>query len=107
MRKIAAALVTAALLTTACAGAVPTTGIVTINAPAAASVSGRLLYVRGGAIEELSSSGNRDLAKANPAIGDFMGPAWSPDGTRIAYAVRQKDYSDIGVMNADGSNQTL
>ncbi|HEY8741784.1 MAG TPA: hypothetical protein VIU62_01705 [Chloroflexota bacterium] len=107
MRKIAAGLAMAALLSTSCAGAVPTAGMVTINAAAAASVTGRLLYVRGGAIEELSTAGSRELAKANPAVGDFMGPAWSPDGKRIAYAVRQKDFSDIGVMNADGSNQTL
>jgi len=76
MRKIAAALASAALLSTACAGAVPSTGMVNINAPAAASVSGRLLYVRGGAIEELSASGNRDLAKANPAV-------WRLYGTRL------------------------
>ena len=107
MRKIAAGLAVAALLSTACAGAIPATGMVNINVAAAASVAGHLLYVRGGAIEELSAGGTRELAKANPTVGDFMGPVWSPDGKRIAYAVRQKDYSDIGVMNADGSNQTL
>jgi TolB protein len=33
------------------------------------------------------------------------GPAWSPDGSRLAYVVRESatDRSDIWVMNADGS----
>lgn len=107
MRRLAASIALAALLSTACAGVLPASGIVAVDAPAAASVSGRLLYVRDGTIEEISSVGTRDLAKPNPAVGAFMNPAWSPDGARIAYAVRQKDYSDVGVMNADGSNQTL
>jgi Tol biopolymer transport system component len=84
----------------------PTAGMVTLNRADAAGVTGRLLYVRAGSIEEISSSGSHELAKATAATGDFMNPAWSPDGKRIAYAVRQKDYSDIGVMSADGSNQT-
>jgi Tol biopolymer transport system component len=107
MRRIAASIALAALLSTACAGVLPAAGMVAVNAPAAASVSGRLLYVRAGTIEEISSSGSRDLAKPNPTVGTFMNPTWSPDGTRIAYAVRQKDYSDVGVMNGDGSNQTI
>jgi Tol biopolymer transport system component len=39
------------------------------------------------------------------ASGDLFGPAWSPDGTQIAY-MSQMDDTDrpIMVMNADGSN---
>lgn len=96
----------AALLTTACAGQAPVSGVVGVAAPLAANVSGRLLYVRNGAVEELSTNGVHEIAKPG-AAGVFMNPAWSPDGKRIAYAVRQKDFSDIGVMNADGSSQTL
>ena len=107
MRKIITGIALATLLGTACTGAVPATGMVTVNRADAASVTGRLLYVRGGSIEEIASNGTHELAKSTAATGIFMSPAWSPDGKRIAYAVRQKDYSDIGVMNADGSNPTL
>jgi hypothetical protein len=32
-------------------------------------------------------------------------PAWSPDGTRIAFMFKQHDHWEIYVMNADGSNR--
>lgn len=32
-------------------------------------------------------------------------PAWSPDGTRIAFVTAPGNRADIAVMNADGSNQ--
>ena len=34
-----------------------------------------------------------------------VGPAWSPDGSKIAFGVAYAQNSDIWVMNADGSNQ--
>jgi Tol biopolymer transport system component len=34
-------------------------------------------------------------------------PAWSPDGTRIAFLSKRNDDLDIYMMNADGSNQRL
>ena len=72
------------------------------NANAASISSGKLLYARDGAILELSPNGSRQVAKGNLYM-----PAWSPDGKQIAYVVRQKNSSDLGLMNADGSNQTL
>ena len=32
-------------------------------------------------------------------------PAWSPDGTRIAFFSNRSDSNDIWVMDADGENQ--
>jgi TolB protein len=33
-------------------------------------------------------------------------PAWSPDGTKIAFVFLEGYHGDIWVMNADGTNQT-
>lgn len=107
MRRFAV-LALAATLLTACVGPVPAaTGVVGVDGALDASVSGRLLYVRNGAIEEIGDTGDREIVKGDAQRGDFMTPAWSPDGKQIAYAVRHKNYSDVGFMNADGSNQTL
>ncbi len=45
----------------------------------------------------------------NPPVGNILGidadPAWSPDGTKIAFlSVRDKPDGEIWIMNADGSN---
>jgi len=103
-----AVLALAATLLTGCVGSVPAaTGVVGVDGVLSASVSGRLLYVRAGSIEEIGANGGHEIAKGDPQRGDFMTPTWSPDGKQVAFAVRHKNYSDIGLMNADGSNQTL
>src|SRR5437868_5015135 len=44
---------------------------------------------------------------ANTAGADDISPAWSPDGSRIAFTViRSGDAPSIYVMNPDGSNRT-
>ena len=48
-------------------------------------------------------------AESKPLTHDSHGlgsalPAWSPDGSRIAYFGGEPDHGDIFVMNADGSN---
>ena len=40
------------------------------------------------------------------AMGDCHEPAWSPDGTKIAFTSDRDASGEIYVMNADGSNQT-
>ena len=37
--------------------------------------------------------------------GDDRDPAWSPDGTKIAFSSKRDGNSEIYIMNADGSNQ--
>jgi TolB protein len=44
----------------------------------------------------------RQLTEADEGAYD---PAWSPDGSRLAYVVRGKGKHDVWVMDADGSNQ--
>ena len=48
------------------------------------------------------------LAEAGASGGAGLSgrPAWSPDGSRIAYVSKHNGDQDIFVMNADGSNQT-
>ena len=44
-------------------------------------------------------------AAADDAGGQHRTPAWSPDGTRIAFASDRDGDFDIWIMNADGSDQ--
>ncbi len=37
---------------------------------------------------------------------DDFGPAWSPDGSRIAFSSDRDGNFEVYVMNADGSGQT-
>lgn len=108
-KRLFTALSLVALLCTSCASA-PFTAISGLAAPhvlAARLSSGRLLYVRNGSIEELTAHGSQKLLAANPGNWTYMDPAFSPDGQQIAFVKREKNFSDIGVMNADGSNQVM
>ena len=40
------------------------------------------------------------------SLGPDIQPAWSPDGTKIAFVSARDDSANIYVMDADGSNQT-
>ena len=39
------------------------------------------------------------------SLGDDYGPAWSPDGTQLAYVCATGATAELCVMNADGTEQ--
>ncbi|TML01241.1 MAG: hypothetical protein E6G40_03580, partial [Actinobacteria bacterium] len=47
-------------------------------------------------------SGQADLS--NDSASDSQ-PAWSPDGTKVAFTSNRTGNNDVWVMNADGSGQ--
>jgi Tol biopolymer transport system component len=53
----------------------------------------------------IMSSNNGNLHRLTTSPLDDIDPAWSPDGTRIAFTSKRDGNSDIYVMAADGTSQ--
>ncbi|MCL4544084.1 MAG: hypothetical protein M1118_05720 [Chloroflexi bacterium] len=106
MRKLLSALAATVLLCTGCSSAGLTdTGLIGGPHVLTANLSsGRLLYVHDGSIELLTQGGSKELVHAQPGKGIYSDPTWSPNGQQIAFVLREKNYSDIGVMDTNGSN---
>src|SRR5690242_460307 len=66
----------------------------------AEAVGGRLLFVKEGNLWTWSAGRARQFTSGD----SWRQPQWSPDGSEIAYVYRGSNFSDIFVMNADGSN---
>ena len=64
--------------------------------------SEQLAFVRDGQIYRVNADGS-GLVQLTEGPNDGE-PAWSPDGSRIAFTRRNGDQTDIFIVNADGSN---
>ena len=65
------------------------------------------LVFSGGAIDPhiyvMNVDGSGKTPITSPSVGTDVQPAWSPDGTKIAFTTPYKTGNSIAVMNADGS----
>jgi TolB protein len=74
----------------------------TIEVENPAEVPGKLLFVlSGGDIWAAEGDSTHSITRS----GKKYQPAWSPDGRRIAYVQREESFSDLWVMDSNGSNK--
>jgi Tol biopolymer transport system component len=81
---------------------------VLLIAPAAAAVTGKIAfasYPTGWEIYIMNQDGSGLSRLTNNTVNDYD-PAWSPNGTKIAFSSRRDGNDEIYVMNRDGSDQT-
>lgn len=101
---VRSALATCALVLTTLLLGCSTPGLASLGAaqllPGGEAVGGKLLFVREGNVWVWADGRARQLTDG----GTWHQPRWSPDGTEIAYVYRATNFSEIFVMNADGSN---
>lgn len=89
----------AAVLLVACAAPIGANLPLAQIAPAPDLPSGRILFVKDGNLWLWTEGRARQITDG----GTWQQPQWSPDGSEIAYVYRGVNFSDIFVMNADGS----
>jgi TolB protein len=71
---------------------------------AVTSLSGRIVFDNGDDVWSINADGT-GLARLTDSPWAEFDPAWSPDGTRIAYRSEPHGDEEIWVMNADGSGR--
>jgi len=64
--------------------------------------NGKIAFARNGDIYVMEANGANQTNITNSITADFD-PAWSPDGTKIAFSSNRSGHNEIYVMNANGS----
>ena len=68
------------------------------------TLSGRIVFDNYDDVWSINADGT-GLTRLTDSPWHEFDPAWSPDGTRIAYRSEPNDYPQLWVMNADGSGK--
>ncbi len=81
----------------------PTRRSIALSAPLFQNGGERIAFVANDDIYVINTDGSNEINLTNHPARDSL-PAWSPDGTRIAFVSDRDSKHEIYVVNADGSN---